>query len=293
MKYRIQLLLSLLLLTGSVFAAPEGFSTIRFAAIGDYGSNSEGEKNVADLLKSKKPYFIITLGDNNYPRGCWSSIDRNIGQYYHQYIGNYIGKYGEGAAHNSFFPTLGNHDWRAKWLCLEFGSLPYLRYFSLPDNQRYYDFVKGPVHFFALDSDPHEPDGNTVDSAQYQWFESKIKASKSPFKIVYFHHPPYSSGEHGPYDNMNWPFAALGADVVLSGHEHNYERIERNGIVYIINGIGGPPSLRAPGKNPDEASKFFYSEHNGFMLITASSKRLNMKLINENDEVIDQYIIKK
>ena len=65
--------------------------------------------------------------------------------------------------------------------------------------------------------------------------------STSAWQVVYFHLPPYSSGYQGSVDWMRWPFAAWGADVVLSGHDHLYERLEVDGIPYVINGLGGGP----------------------------------------------------
>jgi hypothetical protein len=121
---------------------------VRLAVIGDYGTASKKEEAVANLVKSWNPDFIITVGDNNYPDGTALTIDPNIGQYYHDFIFPYNGIYGSGSATNRFFPSLGNHDWRAT------GALPYLNYFTLPGNERYYDFIWGPVHLFALDSDP-------------------------------------------------------------------------------------------------------------------------------------------
>ncbi len=88
----------------------------------------------------------------------------------------------------AFFPTLGNHDWYTN------DAQPYLDYFTLPGNERYYDFVWGPVHFFALDSDEHEPDGVNAGSAQAAWLQQGLAASTSPWNIVYTHYPPYSSG---------------------------------------------------------------------------------------------------
>ena len=127
-------------------------ATARFAVIGDYGSDSSDENRVANLVKGWSPDFVVTDGDNNYPHGEASTIDQNIGQYYHSFIGNYKGSYGAGSSTNRFWPALGNHDW-------DVGDQPYLNYFTLPNNERYYDFTAGPVHFLALDSDRHEPDG--------------------------------------------------------------------------------------------------------------------------------------
>lgn len=262
-----------------------------FAVIGDYGYDSAGEAKVATILKSKQPQFILTLGDNNYEQGCWKTIDKNIGKYYQEYIGNYQGKYGNGSEMNRFFPTLGNHDWIANEACLYQGMLPYFSYFTLPGNQSYYDFVAGSVHFFALDSDSHEPDGNKKDLKQYRWLVEQVKLSKAPFKIAYFHHAPFSSGKHGSYEKMRWDFASMGIDVVMSGHDHNYERIERDGIVYFVNGVGGAPlySMRKKVKG----SKFFYNKHHGFLLVTVNNKSMEIQFINDNDKIKDQIIIEK
>ncbi len=85
----------------------------------------------------------MTTGDNNYPDGAAATIDENIGQYYADFIYPYTGSYGTGAASNRFFPSLGNHDWYTT------GAMPYLDYFALPGNERYYRFTRGPVEFFA------------------------------------------------------------------------------------------------------------------------------------------------
>src|SRR5689334_15914290 len=82
-----------------------------FAVIGDYGSGEQPEADVANLVKSWNPDLIVTVGDNNYPNGDGKTIDKNIGQFYHEYIYQYNGQYGSGSQTRRFFPTLGNHDW--------------------------------------------------------------------------------------------------------------------------------------------------------------------------------------
>jgi tartrate-resistant acid phosphatase type 5 len=187
---------------------------VRFAVIGDFGMGNQAEADVAALVHGWNPDIVITVGDNNYPSGAADTIDANVGQFYHDYIFPYTGKYGPGAVVNRFFPTLGNHDWYTA------GAQPYLDYFSLPGNERYYDFVWGPVHFFALDSDENEPDRVNQASIQAGWLQQALAASTSRWNVVYFHYPPYSSGMHGSTAWMRWPFAAWGADVVLAGHDH-------------------------------------------------------------------------
>ena len=88
--------------------------TITFAVIGDYGLDGPDELDVANLVKSWNPDFIITTGDNNYMDGSASIIDQNIGKYYHEFIGNYQGDYGEGSSINRFFPSLGNQHERRR-----------------------------------------------------------------------------------------------------------------------------------------------------------------------------------
>src|SRR4051812_24890775 len=139
-------------------------SATRFAVIGDFGASDSTEADVAALVKSWNPDFVLTVGDNNYPVGSASTIDLNIGQYYHDFIYPYVGTYGAGATTNRFFPTLGNHDW-GDFYPNPTGDQPYLDYFTLPGNDRYYTFTAGPVQYFALDSDGNEPDGILATSA--------------------------------------------------------------------------------------------------------------------------------
>src|SRR2546426_179663 len=73
-------------------------SSVRFAVIGDYGYAGQAELDVANLVRSWNPNFIITTGDNNYESGSASTIDQNIGQYYHSFIFPYVGKYGAGSS---------------------------------------------------------------------------------------------------------------------------------------------------------------------------------------------------
>jgi hypothetical protein len=208
----------------------------RGANLADFGSNNANEAAVAKMIYRWKPAFVSTAGDNNYPDGAASTIDRNIGQYFSPYIGNYHGSFGSGASTNLFFPTLGNHDWDTA------SAGPYKSYFTLPGNERYYDYVQGPIHFFVLDSDPREPDGTSPTSKQGQWLKGKLAASKSPFDVVILHHSPYSSGSEGSSMWMQWPFGDWGADLVLGGHSHAYERLSEGGLTYIVNGAGSVPA---------------------------------------------------
>jgi hypothetical protein len=256
---------------------------LRFAVIGDYGEGNQAEQDVADLVKSWQPELIITTGDNNYPSGAAETIDDRIGRFYHEFIYPYNGAFGAGAEQNRFFPTLGNHDWDSA------GAQPYFDYFTLPGNERFYDFVWGPVHFFAVSADSREPDGVSRISPQAQWLQERLAASTSPWKVVYFHQAPYSSGYHGPVDWMKWPFDEWGASAVLSGHDHVYERLQVGGIPYFVNGAGGGPLYYFIQIEPESQRR--YNDDYGAMLVTADERQMTFQFINRRGEVIDEHIL--
>ncbi|MEX2186781.1 MAG: metallophosphoesterase [Pirellulales bacterium] len=267
--------------------------TIRFAAFGDYGQDGPDEAAAAELVKSWNVDFVVTLGDNNYGIGAAETIDANVGKHYREFIGNYAGAYGDGSPTNRFFPSLGNHDW---WFADIESIAPYLDYFDLPGegfssssgNERYYDFVWGHVHFFALDSNQRDPDGRTFDSVQGQWLREQLAASTAAWQVVYFHESPYSSGsDSGSTPAMQWPFDEWGADLVLSAHDHNYERLSIDGLTYLVAGTGGAAlrvmSPLVPG------SIVTYNEAHGALLITAngSSLRAEFHSVTNDDTLID------
>ena len=255
-----------------------------FAVIGDYGADTQAEADVAALVKSWDPDFIVTVGDNNYPDGAASTIDRNIGKYYHDFIYPYQGSFGNGATSNRFFPSLGNHDWHAP------NVQPYLDYFTLPGNERYYDFIKGSVHFFIIDSVASEPDGTSSTSKQATWLRNAMAASTAKFNIVILHYPPYSSGtRHGSNKTLQWPYRDWGADAVLAGHEHNYERLLVGGTLYIVNGAGGH-SLYSFG-TPIAGSQVRYDSDYGAMRVLASDTNIQFQFISRTGQLIDTYTL--
>jgi tartrate-resistant acid phosphatase type 5 len=278
----IPIMLALVLLASSSTGSGST-GEARFAVIGDYGAATLAEQLVADAVRSWSPDFIITTGDNNYPSGEASTIDRNIGYYYHEFIYPYVGAYGSGALENRFFPSMGNHEWHTP------GAQPYLQYFSLPGNERYYDVVRGSVHLFAIDSDPAEPDGIDSNSVQAHWLQGRLAMSTARWKIVYLHHPPYSSSLHGSTPALQWPYRQWGATAVLAGHDHTYERLLVDGLPYFVNGAGGNTlyafSVPVPG------SQVRYNAYNGAMLIRATDAAISFQFIIHTGEVVDTYTI--
>jgi tartrate-resistant acid phosphatase type 5 len=276
-------------------------ATTVFAVIGDYGMDDENEAAVAKLVASWHPAYIITTGDDYYtPAGGKGTgqYDESTGAYYGAWLKDITtsGKrlpVGQ-APVNAFFPSLGNHDYSSATP----GPKTYLKYFDLPGagfsnssgNERYYDFVQGPIHFFVLNSNEEEPDGTSSTSRQARWLKAGLVASTSTWNIVYDHHPPYSSDLfHGSTPYMQWPFAEWGADVVLSGHAHAYERIERDGIVYFVNGLGGAP--RYFFWFPVSGSRIRYNADWGAQRVTVVEDALVFEFWSASGEAIDSYTL--
>ena len=265
--------------------AAQTATSVRFATIGDFGFDGPALSDVSDLIHSWNPDHILALGDNNYDVGSAATIDANIGKYFHDFISPYTGSYGAGATTNKFWAVLGNHDWATP------GATPHLNYFAFPNNERYYDMVQGPVHFFAVSSDPSEPGGNTVSSTQANWLMGRLAASTSPWKIVFFHHPPYSSGQHGNNANMNWPFQAWGAHAVITGHDHTYERLIVGGFPYFVNGLGGRSLYGWSTVKSGSVSR--YNADYGAQLVDATDQAITFKFYNRAGTLIDTYSMNK
>lgn len=256
-------------------------STVRFAAFGDYG-NGNGAAAVSSLVHAQRPDFAITVGDNCY--GASPGIASQVGN-----------KYGDYVSQGRFFPALGNHEFDDACGGGN-GASGYKAYFTLPNNERYYEFVRGPVHFFALNS-ASDPDGLTSGSRQGRWLRFRLAASNSPWNIVYFHHANYSSGLHGSTTYMQWPFEQWGADAVIMGHDHDYERImldsNNDGIPlpHFVTGLGGQ-SNRAFATVVNGSAKR-YNAGFGALFVTASSTRLFFDFRNVNNVSVDSYTLSK
>ena len=288
-----------LALLGPLLLPPAGRgSQLVIGVIGDYGAASgsaEGfmnERAVANLVKSWRPDFILTVGDNNYPTNDAATIDFNIGQFYHEYIFPYRGAYGAGAVSNRFFPSIGNHDWALGYFGTN-GVKPYLDYFTLPGHQRYYNYRQGNVEIFCVDSDHLEPDGSTATSPQAQWLRRALAVSTATWRLVFFHQSPYSSGSiHGSWSrestNMLWPFRAWGASVILAGHDHLYERIHTNGLPCFIVGTGGD-RLDAFHYPPVAGSVAGYNSSHGALRLDATETNLLFRFFNVSRELIDSW----
>ena len=260
-------------------------STVSFGVIGDFGDDSTAEADVAALIADLNPDFVVTAGDNRYGSRT-----------YQQTVGDHFGQFlpvssGGTSATNRFFPSTGNHDYNDGG-----GINEYLSYFDLPGagvtstntsgTERYYDAVIGDVHLFMIDSSSNTGTNGT----QQQWLEATMQASTSAWQVVVTHHAPYSSSSnHGSQGFMQWDYAQWGADAVIAGHDHIYERINRDGIKYFVNGLGGR-SFYGIG-SAVTGSQFRYNSNYGAMKVVATETEMTFEFFNRNGSLIDSDMI--
>ncbi|MFM7718128.1 MAG: metallophosphoesterase family protein, partial [Actinomycetota bacterium] len=206
------------------------------AVIGDYGVNTTAEGSVATLVAGWNPAAVVTVGDNYYTSSATGDYDKVVGKYYCAFLkgaGSGTNCAGGTADVNRFFPATGNHDYS------DGGISNYTSYFALPGTELVYGQVVGDVEFFFIDSQACLNSGSEL-SAERTWLQNGIAASTVAWQVVVLHHPPYSSSSsHGSTGAMQWDFVGMGADLVLAGHDHTYERLSVGGLTYVVNGLGG------------------------------------------------------
>jgi uncharacterized protein (TIGR03437 family) len=219
----------------------QGFS---FLVFGDSGAGSPEQWELARRMEREDASLVLHTGDLVYPEGSHEGYQSRYLEYYHPIMERL-----------SFFPTAGNHDY--------YGELaaPYLAFHSTPesgvrqsDRGRYYSFDWGNVHFVSLDSNLPLEAAARGDRAMLDWLENDLRSTRKFWRVVFFHHPPYSSGVHA-----NDPLSRLARElivpilerhhvpIVFCGHDHNYQRthplragtVSTGGTMFITSGGGG------------------------------------------------------
>lgn len=242
-------------------AAPTGFRTapaadstepVRFLAFGDSGGGGSDQYALLDQMFTVPFDLIVHTGDVAYDDGTIGQFEENV-----------FGVYNELFKNRPFFPSAGNHDYNTMQ------GAPFRDVFSLPGTEKWYSYDWGQIHFAALDT---EADYAT----QAAWLDQDLAGTTLPWKIVYMHKPPYSSGEHGSdmaLRNLLAPiFKMHGVQLVLAGHDHNYERmLPQDGTNYVVTG-GGGRGTRTVGSSSftahsNEVIHFVYGEVAGDELV--------------------------
>jgi len=191
--------------------------SFRFAVVGDLGWRGKEQSAVFTQIAKYNPSFIIMTGDLAYPSGRYKDFQEQFLQPLAPIL-----------ATIPIFPTMGNHD-----LGADKGGKAYLDIFSLPHNnpeqtERYYSFDAGPIHFTVLDSSKPKLLRNP-EAKQVRWLDADLGATQQRWKIVVFHHPPYSSGIYRWSDKkirkaIEPLLVKHNVDLVFNGHSHTYQR---------------------------------------------------------------------
>jgi 3',5'-cyclic AMP phosphodiesterase CpdA len=146
------------------------------------------------------------------------------------------------------------------------------------------------VQFFALDS-------VNLDDSQLSWFDRQLSESKAEWKVVFFHHPIYSSGRYALSSAMRRTTLEQAliehqVDVVFAGHEHVYERMApQNGVMYFVAGASG--AVRVGDLRPSPYQAKGYDRDLSFMLVEIAGDALYFRAVNRMGETIDSGKIVK
>ena len=232
-------------------APPSGSGTVRFVAFGDSGVGSAEQRQLSALIGADTFDFALHAGDVTY------GVSTGVGAGgYPQLHSWFFDIYRNWLRSHPVFPSIGNHDDEAN------RAAPYRDLFVLPaqaaatgypDNaERFYSFDYGPAHVVVLDTELAFQDAGRR-QAQLAWLTDDLLRTSQPWKIAVFHRSPFSAGgEHGSDLAVRGQFAPIfesyGVSLVLSAHEHDYERTipwrETAGgqpVTYVVTGGGGAP----------------------------------------------------
>ena len=260
-------------------ALPLNNGSVRFAVIGDSGRGDQAQNEIARQMviwRTKFPFdFVVMLGDNIYPPHEPNDFTTKFEQPYATLLEQGV----------TFYAAIGNHDLDSELNYAKF-NMEGRRYYTFRRNEhRPGGLVGAGVRFFVLDS-------RSLDPEQLAWLRGELGRSGTDWKICYLHHPIYTSGR---YTNaarllrlaLEPIFLKGDVDVVLSGHEHFYERIHpQHGITYFISGGAGSlrkADIRRP--SPIMAKGFDTDFH--FMLMEVSGDTLHFQAIGRTGETID------
>lgn len=254
---------------------PNAAGSLRFAVIGDSGQPGRGQTAIANQMakwRGRFPFeFVIMTGDNLYGPETARDYEKKFSIPYKALIDGGV----------KFYAALGNHD--------DDGQTQY-KLFNM-GGKKYYSFrPKLGVRFFAIDS-------NYIDAKQLAWLEQELTVSGSEWKIAFFHHPLYSSGEtHGSADAerelLEPLFLKHGVDVAIMGHEHFYERLKpQKGINYFI--VGSSAKLRKGDLRKSEMTAYGNDTDYAFLLVEIVGDVMHFQAINDEGATLDSGSIRR
>lgn len=249
---------------------------VRFAVVGDSGTGGRNALRVggqmAEAYRDRPFGLLVHTGDLVYYGDLVSR--------YTQVVERPFGPLLDAGV--TIRPVLGNHDFDYV------ATMRLLERLGLPG--RYYSFRSGPVEFFMLDSTPPEFGGGGGD-AQLAWLIDRLGTSTARWKVVVVHHPPFSSASHGSDDAAPRALAPVlaehGVDIVLSGHDHHYERTTpQRGVTYVVTG-GGAKRSGVSGAEFTAAS----ADRLHFLVVDVEGDRMAIDAIDHRGEVFDRFTL--
>ena len=256
-------------------ALPHDASSLKFAVIGDFGTADPPEyelaAQMAKFCDGFKIDLAVTVGDNLYGGERPQDFKRKFEDPFKPLLDAGV----------KFYASLGNHDSRAQ---------RYYEPFNMNGNLYY--SLKAPkesVRFFMLDSTYPLPE-------QIEWLDKELKGSNEDWKIPVFHHPLYSSGgRHGSdlklRETLEPLFIKYNVSVVLSGHDHFYERIKpQHGIVYFVTGSGGQLALGDIDKHSNITATGFDTDR-AFMAVEISGDKMYFNAVSREGQIVDSGTI--
>ena len=259
--------------------------TYTVAAAGDGAGGETNETAVTGLIASQNPNLALYLGDV-YEKGTPTEFDN---------------WYGPGDPSNPYYgklrgitmPTVGNHEY-------EGAQAP--GYFDYWDNvPHYYSANRNGWHLISLDMNSAF-NQTAVGTAQYQWLQNDLATNTQPCTLAFFHEPRFNVGDEGPsaYVDPIWKLlAANGADLVVNGHDHSYQRwapLDGNGnpsptgITEIINGAGGHALGTFP--TPDSRVAAKDETHFGALMLGLNSAGASYRFMQVGGTVGDSGSVK-
>ena len=250
-------------------APPNQKEPIHFVALGDSGTGTAAQLAIAKRVSAEPFDFMLFLGDIAYSSGTANELQTKFFAIYRDFM-KYVPVY----------PTIGNHERRTR------EGRPYFEAFVLPDPERYYSFEWGDVHFVAIDT-THR------DSDQLIWLDRDLAQNQRKWVIVYGHHPMYTNALRGAQLSIRRAFAQIftrhRVDLVVTGHEHQYERFKVSNVNYVVSGGGGGQLYGFAG----HTRAITQASVHHFLAFEASEKALVMRAIDIEGKEIEMVRLEK
>jgi tartrate-resistant acid phosphatase type 5 len=264
---------------------------VRVVAFGDFGTGDANQRAVARAIAARhaqQPFdFGITLGDNFYRCGVKSAQDP-VWQTRWEDLYTPLGI--------PFYASLGNHDYGHPWIICpmhqaspeaEVERTKYSQSWRMP--ARYYTYTAGPARVFVIDTEGWS-------AAQREWLSAELRRTQGEpgvrWRIVYGHHPMYTSGVHlnerriGALRRELVPlFRETAVDLYIAGHDHDLEHLRTGGVEYLIAGGGGAKGRKVRHAEPESV---FHATEYGFLELTMDEHTLSATFLDTKLEPLEQ-----